>query len=231
MVGDASSMDASTAPPRIQRHERETPRTVPWFMIGAPERAHTFALLLHGLGQRAARVAEQLAPAAAPGVCLVVPEALSRALPHPGAERAGASWSTGEDAEADLVDNMRYLDGLADELLTRTPEGARRLLLGFSQGGMTVARWLARRPRAWDRVVLWGSAIPDDVDPMRLRAGLGETELVVAIGDDDRFVTPERLERARGALDALHPGWRAHHHAGGHEMSAEVLAELLEAGR
>lgn len=222
-------MDAPPSRPAIQAMQRETPRTVPWFLIGEPERAHTLALLLHGLGQRAARVAQQLSPAVGDGVCLVVPEALSRSLPHPGAERAGASWSTGEDAEADLTDNVRYLDALTDELFERTPGDARRILVGFSQGGMTVARWLARRPRAWDRVVLWGSAIPGDVEPSRLRAGLGQTELVVALGDKDRFVTPERLERARGALDLLHPGWRAHHYAGGHEMSPSVLAELLGA--
>ncbi len=224
-------MDAVPPRSRVRSLRRVTPRTVPWFMVGEPEAAHTFALLLHGLGQRAHRVAERLEPSVPEGVCLVVPEALSRALPRPGAERAGASWSTGEDADADLTDNARYLDDLTDELTERLSVDARRVLLGFSQGGLTAARWLGRRARAWDRMVVWGSALPADVDRPRLRAHLGDAELVVAVGDQDPFVTPERLEQARVDYTALRPDWRHHPFAGGHEMRGDTLAELLEATR
>lgn len=210
----------------IESHTWSTPRTVPWYVVHGEGQVHTVAVVLHGLGQRAGRLAEALAPAAGPGTCLVLPEGLSRSLPRPGAARAGASWSTGEDAELDLADNLRYLGDLADELDRRWP-GARKLLVGFSQGGLMLARWLAHAPRPWHRVVLWAAALPRDVDPVAFRAGLGQAELVLAVGDRDPFVTADAVAWVRGRLESAGLQWRAHRFAGAHEIPPEQLAEVL----
>lgn len=209
----------------LQAETFTTPRTVPWFHVGETEAPEVLTLVLHGLGQRARPVAEALAPVVRPGQLVVVPEALARALPRPMAPKAIACWSTGEDAADDLSDNVAYLDGLLAHLRGRFRPG-RLQLLGFSQGGLTAARWIGQRAQPWSRVVLWASSFAADVDPAAFRENLGEAELVVALGDADPFATPEGLARARGTLEGLGLGWRLHRFAGGHELPPAAFAEV-----
>lgn len=206
-------------------HQLVTPRTVPWYLVGDAQRPETVVFVLHGLGQRAARLAGRLSPASRPDRVLVVPEAPSRYLPHPGAQKSGAAWSTGDDAAADLRDNLLYLDALRADMWRRF--GARHhVLVGFSQGGLTAARWLSHRQHAWDKVVLWGAPLPRDIEPAAFRAGLGGAELVLAVGDADPFVTPEGERTVLAALDQMCVPFRVHRYAGAHEVLAAPFAEV-----
>lgn len=211
----------------LSSHTYVTPRTVPWHLVGDTDGpVDMLVVVLHGLGERAIDVARALEPAAAPGRVLLLPEGLSRSLPRPMAPRAGASWSTGDDAGIDLADNLRYLDGLLGEVrLTLRPRRLR--LVGFSQGGLTAARWVAHRTHPWEQVVLWAAALPGDVDPAALRAGLGAAGLVMVLGDADPMVTPQARSVVRDRLDALGLPWRLHPFAGGHELPPAVLSEVL----
>ncbi|MCB9745199.1 MAG: hypothetical protein H6740_21600 [Alphaproteobacteria bacterium] len=203
-----------------------TQRTAPWFVVGEAERPDVAWFVLHGLGQRAGRLAQSLETSTPPGTALVLPEGLSRALPRPGAERAGASWSTGEDARIDLADNLAWLEGLREHLDAQW-QPRRWGLLGFSQGGLTAARWLAHGEARWDRVVLWGSPIPSDVSPHRLRSALGPTVLELAIGEQDPYAPPEVMAQAEQRLDALGHPWRLHRFSGGHEIPPQALREVI----
>jgi len=205
-----------------------TRRTVPWFLVGERDNPDVVTVVLHGLGQRAAPVAESLAATVRPGQLLVVPEALNRALPRPGAPKAMACWSTGEDAAADLADNVAYLDSLRDHVQARFQPRSWQLV-GFSQGGLTAARWIGQRAHDWDRVVLWASPVPGDVDPHRFRKNLGDAELVVALGDDDPYATHVGMARAKVALDALGLKWRMHRFAGRHEVPPAEFAAVTGA--
>jgi predicted esterase len=232
----ASTPAASTRAPAVQAHQFVTPRTVPWFTVGdAAGRPSTVLLVLHGLGQRAGALARHLASVADAETLLVVPEALARALPQPGAPRAGACWSTGEDFEADLTDNVTWLSAMLDQIQQRwAPKSL--IAVGFSQGGMTLARWLAHAGaqggalpihQAW----LWGASLPDALDLSHLARGLGPVELVLAVGDADPFVTPERraalLSRLPPAGTPDAPRWRLHPYSGAHVLDAATLVEAL----
>lgn len=225
-------------PRAIQAHQHITPRTVPWFTVGdAAGKPSTVLLVLHGLGQRAGMLARHLVSVADERTLLVVPEALARALPQPGAPRAGACWSTGEDLEADLADNTTWLNTVLGEIQSRwAPE--RIIAVGFSQGGMTLARWLAwtgarGRSLPFHQAWLWGAALPDTLNMTNFALGLGQAELVLAVGDADPMVTPDRraalLKRLppSGAPDA--PRWRVHPYVGGHVLEASALVDALRA--
>lgn len=203
-----------------------TQRTAPWYVVGEAERPRMVWFVLHGLGQRAQRLASKLEHAAPEGVALVLPEGLSRALPHPGAPRAGASWSSGEDAHIDLTDNLAWLEGLRAQLEQDWPD-ARWGLLGFSQGGLTATRWLAHGEARWSRVVLWAAPIAQDVDPTRLRAALGEATLELALGDEDPYAPAPARSAAAQRLDDLGHPWRLHRFAGGHELPPAVFTEVI----
>lgn len=210
----------------LAAHRWVTPRTVPWYEASDGGPVHTVVLVLHGLQQRAHDLAAPLAHLGRDGLALVFPEGLSRALPRPGAPRAGASWSTGDDAEMDLADNLLYLDAFADSLTPRWPE-ARKILVGFSQGGLMAARWVARRPLPWTRVVLWAASVPRDVDLAAFRTNLGAAELVLALGDVDPMVDPAAVDALLDRLARAGLGWRHLSFEGGHELPPDQLMRAL----
>lgn len=208
----------------MERFVFTTPRQVPWFACGDLEAPETLVMVLHGLGQRAEQVASIMPTV--PGTVFVLPEALGRYLPRPGAPKSGASWSTGDDGALDGEDNQRYLDALLEAVSARWPT-SRRMLLGFSQGGLTVSRWLARSPQRFDRVVMWASVVPPDVDIAAFREGLGDAELVLVGGEQDRFITPQIVDWMRQRLDEGGLHWRPHTYAGDHVIVPDVLAEVV----
>ena len=121
---------------------------------------------------------------------------------------------------------LTYLDGLRAEISRRwAPK--RWILVDFSQGGLTIARWLARRQHHWDRVVLWAAIVPGDVSVEGFQRGMAGRELELVLGDRDEFLTPERLAQARGRYDGLGVPWRLHRYDGRHEVTPDAFAQVL----
>ncbi|MFN3597256.1 MAG: alpha/beta hydrolase [Rubricoccaceae bacterium] len=196
----------------------------------------------HGYGQLARFFLRHFRVAETPGRLVVAPEALSRFYldgDGPGGpgryERVAACWMTRDDREADIADNVRYLDDVLVAACARA--GADPLAIplvgfGFSQGAATVARWgarsplLARRARRLHRLVLWGATLPPDLDPGAHRAWLGEAGLTLVAGDADPYATPARVAAETRRLAAAGLRARVVSYSGGHRLHAETLRRL-----
>ena len=176
------------------------PRTARLYTLGASDAPETW-LALHGYGQLGRFFARRLAPHAGPQRRILVPEAPSRFYLDGAYRRVGASWMTREERTSDIADTHAYLDAVVadgrsrttmEETVTddETARGATPPLVGFgfSQGGMVLVRYAAARPGLFSRLVLWGSAPPDDVD---LSDAL-LPPLTFVLGTDDAYLTPER---------------------------------------
>ena len=173
----------------------------------------------------------------APGRLLVAPEALSRFYTDDDHRRVGASWMTREDREAEIDDYVRYLDGVLVDVCARhaaDPHAVRLVVLGFSQGAATAARWLAlsprlaeRTPRA-DRLVLWGAGLPHDLDLHDARRWLADADLTLVVGDEDAYATPERVADVEARLAAADVPYRLLRYPGGHRIERAVLTTLAD---
>jgi len=154
-------------------------------------------------------------PHAGPQRRIVVPEAPARFYLGDDYKRVGASWMTREERLSDIADTHAYLDAVLDGL--DAPVHG----LGFSQGGMVLARYAAARPGRFARLVLWGSAPPDDVD----LAAATLPPLTFVLGDSDDYLTPERRAALAIRLDGV-PHTTVTY-GGGHRLHAETLAAQL----
>jgi predicted esterase len=213
----------------------EVRRTARFFSLGAEAaRAQELWIVLHGHGQLAERFLAWFAVLHDGATHVVAPEALSRFYLGTGTdgrhlEQIGATWLTREDREADLQDHLRYLDDLLRYLLAQCPASPRITVLGFSQGSVMAARWLATGPAGMSRVLLWGTPMPDDVDPAILARRQQGASLRLVAGDSDRYAPAAILERQATTLRqhgldaALLP------FPGGHTIPEEVLLQV--AGR
>jgi predicted esterase len=220
----------------MHTHHLPVSRSARYLTLG-PETgtARELWIVLHGYSQLAERFLRPFVALDDGATLVVAPEALSRfylettpAGRH--GDTVGATWLTREDREADLADHLRYLDQLVRHLHDGFATWRPRLnVLGFSQGSVMAARWMAQGTLHPDRLVLWGTPLPRDVPPELLAPRLGATRVELVAGDQDPFVPAGTIEAGAGALAALGATARARRFAGGHAMQRAAL--LAAAGR
>ncbi len=163
----------------------------------------------------------------------------------------GASWMTREDRENEITDYVGFLDGVLDEVLDEVSNegpddvpdeipgevpdevsdesgGAipRVTVLGFSQGAHTVCRWVVAGEVAVERIILWGSYLPDDLDLDRGPDRLRSAELILVRGVLDQFITEEVHARQEKKLEELGIPFETITHSGGHELDSAVLRQI-----
>lgn len=216
-------------------HHLPVSRTARYFTLGQTgETVRELWIALHGYGQLAERFVAQLAPLDDGTTLIAAPEALSRFYLETGldgrhGEVVGATWLTREDRQADLDDHLGYLDRLVSHLLAALPQRPRVGVLGFSQGSVMAARWLARGGLIPDSLILWGTPLPADVTPAVLGARLHGRTVVFAAGDRDPYVPAGSIETAAASLQELGVDARAIRFTGGHLIPPLPL--LRAAGR
>ena len=162
---------------------------------------------------------------------IVAPEALSRFyegdLNSHRAAPVGASWMTREERESEIVDYIDYLDQLHASVLARL-ELARVpvTVLGFSQGGATAARWVAKGRVAPQRLLMWGSALPPELDLAAAGTPIRRTETYFVVGRTDIYITPKIVDRERLRLEAVDFPFNLISFDGGHRLDDETLRQF-----
>ena len=218
----------------MKAHRLEVRRSARWYALGEPG-AHTREVwvVLHGYRQLASRFLRRFEPLDDGSRWLVAPEALSRFYVeeqvgrHGPGSLVGGTWMTREDREAEIADYVAYLDRLADVLFERVERTSVRLVvLGFSQGVATAARWTTHGVRPPDALVVWGDTLPPDLDEVRARRVLPALDLVVVRGEAD----PSRRPAEEAKDDARLEAWGARPwalaHAGGHRVDEAPLRQV-----
>ena len=215
-----------------EAHRLVVPRTARFWTAG-PLEADTkqIWILCHGYGQLAEEILDSARALAEAGVkrCLVAPEGLSRFY-HGDHERIGASWMTREERLEEIRDYLMYLDLVHDRLFAIVErEAVKLVMLGFSQGGATAARWALRGKGTVDRLVLWGSALPPEIDgDVELLTRLRQTPLTLVAGTRDRFVDQKSWDQECQRLRSLGVSFGELRFEGGHRLDDDTLRALAE---
>ncbi|HYE57335.1 MAG TPA: hypothetical protein VD948_02470 [Rhodothermales bacterium] len=216
--------DGRVEAPGLPAYERfEIRRRVRYVALGATKAPEVW-IALHGYGQLAAYFARPFRRLAGAHRRVLLPEAPSRFYLDDTYRRIGASWMTREDREAEIADLVAYLDAFAAHAV---PPGARLCGLGFSQGAHTLSRWAAFGHTPLHRLVLWGAGLPDDLDLAAHRGRLQPLTLVV--GDDDHFLTPERMAAHAQRVEAAALPCEVVRYDGDHRIDEAVLRQVLGA--
>ena len=211
----------------IQEHHLSTTRTARYYTLGPPAgAARQIWFVLHGYGQLAGRFLSAFQCLDDGTRCLIAPEALSRFYLGEATARhdkVGASWMTREDRLADIADYVRYLDALHADVMRGREDGEGVIVLGFSQGTATAARWLALGAARADQLILYGGEVPPDLDLAAARERWKNMELILVAGSQDSYITPKILARDEERLRTHGIAYRVERFEGGHELVPEVL--------
>ena len=220
-----------------ERHIAVT-RTARYYMLGEPgETTKDVWFVCHGYGQLASNFIREFECIAEPHRLIVAPEALNRyyistAVEFHGPEsKVGATWMTREDRDSEIADYVGYLDDLYNEILADV--GSRNVpvtVLGFSQGGATVNRWLTRGSSRADRLLMWGCLLASDSDLNQAAGFFKDVALTLIYGTRDQFADTKMISDYEEVLKSYGIPYDVVTFDGGHRMDRETLRLLAGPG-
>jgi predicted esterase len=200
--------------------EIKTSKTQRYFTHGDLKKTTKLLIVLHGYGQLAEhfiRKFHQLPE----NYYIVAPEAMHHFYLNGSSGRVGASWMTKENRINNITDNNEYLNNLVDFLQTEN-EFSELLVLGFSQGGATAARWNAQR-KDIDQLILWASVFPPDLEESSFSNSKNGT---FVIGKQDEFYDAVAQDKEINKYRSL--GFEIVVYDGKHDIDADTLKNLLD---
>jgi predicted esterase len=205
-------------------HEFISTKTFRYTTIGNPKKASKLMIVLHGYGQLVEYFVRKF-EGLDEDVFIVAPEGMHRFYLKGSSGRVGASWMTKEAREADIHDNIHWLNGLF-ELIQKKHSFEKTILLGFSQGGATAARWYENSTIQFDHLVMWASIFPPDLQ-MNLKSTTVKTgKNIFVLGNDDPFFNSEEQSKVLEFYKTIDFGLIQY--KGNHDIDLATLKVLLE---
>ncbi|MCF8415911.1 MAG: hypothetical protein K9G40_06685 [Crocinitomicaceae bacterium] len=205
-------------------HEFISTKTFRYITIGNPKKASKLLIVLHGYGQLVEYFVRKF-DGLKEDVFIVAPEGMHRFYLKGSSGRVGASWMTKEAREADIHDNIHWLNQL-NELIQKEQSFEKTILLGFSQGGATAARWYENSTIQFDHLVMWASVFPPDLQ-MNLKSTTVKTEKnIFVLGNDDPFFNSEEQSKVLEFYKTIDFGLIQYN--GNHDIDLATLKVLLE---
>lgn len=208
-------------------HQLVVPRTARYFTLGEIEgELDSVWFVCHGYGQLASEFIRSASALEHERRLIIAPEGLSRFY-HEDHKTIGASWMTREDRGREMADYVRYLDLLHDQIFQLVSRSAVQVtVLGFSQGTATASRWAVRGGVSVDHLILWGQALPPELDDETSLAPLRSLRLSLVCGTRDELFPQTQREEQRLRLARHDVPFTEAEFPGGHRLDDDTLRRL-----
>jgi predicted esterase len=198
-------------------------KTARYATFGQPEIAETVWIVLHGYGQLAEYFIRKFHCLDPTKNFVIAPEGMHRFYLEGSSGRVGASWMTKEAREADIADNMEFLNQLWDTI-TQQYHYTNKVLLGFSQGGATAARWHELGNYEATYFVLWASVFPPDLQFEPTKNAFVHSKNYFVLGNDDPYYTLSKRTEMTASIAPL--GFDHLSFEGKHTIHSETLQRI-----
>lgn len=182
--------------------------------------AKKLVVALHGYGQLSTFFSRKFDGLDELGFDFAIPEGMHRFYREGSSGRVGASWMTKEERESDITDNNEYLKRFFE---IHAKNYDQIILLGFSQGGATAARYYCENKTQFHGLILWANVIPPDIEPLNSRFD-GENAFFV-LGNEDEFFPIEKQKEVLTLHQEL--GLNVVSFTGKHDIDKETLHSIL----
>ncbi|MBS1514550.1 MAG: dienelactone hydrolase family protein [Bacteroidetes bacterium] len=191
------------------------------------ENVTTVMFVLHGYGMPAAKFLEEFSSLDNNSTLIVAPEGLSRFYTKGFYGNIGASWMTKEDRDFEISDYVNYLDEVYTEVLSKLKQTEKIIILGFSQGGATAARWAASGKSKTDVLIIHSSDIPKDTDFEKLKVKNEFMKIFCLYGNEDKEIRKENFENSVKLLKENEIQFEYNGFNGGHEVSIDSIQKII----
>lgn len=209
----------------MKQHSIVVPKTARYFQLGecSPETRHVW-FVCHGYGQLASYFLKKFEAIVAPDTVVIAPEGLHRFYTEGFSGRIGASWMTKEDRLDDIRDYVSLLSEVHKTIMQQLSHPVKVHVLGFSQGGATVTRWLSQANVNVDTLVLWCAFFPPDVTWEKHP----HTNTHIVLASDDVFISKAEGEKQLQDLREAGVPFTSHQFEGKHTIDAVMLQQLAQ---
>ena len=209
-------------------HKIVVPRTAHYYTLGeATEKTKNLWLICHGMGQNADDFIKNFECIADDENFVVAPEGLNKSYWNGFDGPAVASWMTRRHRLDEIADFSHFLHSIYHHFVAQCADNVKVILLGFSQGCATQARYIMEKMPHFDSLILCGGGMPEDLNYGEKLRYWSDKNIYFVCGDKDKFITPE--------LIAKHDLLLKHHHLhiaekiffeGKHELTEVPILEI-----
>lgn len=199
-------------------------------LLGNPDIATNFWLVLHGYGQLAENFQKHFENWDLDQHYFVFPNALNYFYLKSGKGEVGASWMTKCERENDISDNNTYLNNVYKQLILPYIKKSQQhfYVIGFSQGAATLIRWLAMENISIEKIILWGAIFPPDMEQEKYLINLKQTEWWYFIGTEDEFISKEEKEKQKQFFQSQKFSIHWIEYEGKHAFNGKLLSDTLK---
>jgi len=159
---------------------------------------------------------------------VVAPEGLNRFYEKDFGGPVVASWMTKRDRLHEIKDNGNYLSGLYQHFLAQLPQGCKKTIMAFSQGGTIAFRWLHQKKVEVDNVIPYACWIPEDIDLIASKTDLNVPQLLFTYGKEDQFLTEKYIAMVGDVINKSNVKMTFLPYTGDHRISKEQLKLIFE---
>lgn len=202
-------------------HKLIAQKTYRYHQIGNLEKTTHLLIVLHGYGQLSEFFIRKFNDVPE-NFLVIAPEGMHRFYINGTSGRVGASWMTKEERESDIMDNLNWLTQLLNDLKAKK-KFEKIILLGFSQGGATAARWYYSSKYEFNHLILWASVFPPDLDKPK---NSENSENYFVIGTKDEFYNDEAQKTEINFYKKI--GFRTQMFEGKHDIEINTLNRIIE---
>jgi len=213
----------------MQAHRLKVQRTAHYYTIGTPgKHIKRFWLVCHGYGQAAGKFIYKFEEMDDGETFILAAEGLSRFYFGGFTGEVGASWMTKENRSDEIDDYLNLLQTLYDQYVSQFADSVQITFMGFSQGGTTITRFGLLNKPLFHHLILWGTNFAHDINFKDEQEFLADKKIILAIGKEDEFLTPERVEKVKDFAEKHHIKYETVWFEGKHEVPRKVLHQIAE---
>ena len=200
----------------------------PYYKAGTvSESTKTIWLIFHGYGQLASEFTGSFSELVSEDHCLIFLQGLSRFYLKGIDKKIGANWMTSHDRELDITNYISYINQVFAHEVKPYLDKVELNILGFSQGGHTASRWIYQSNINYNKLVLWGSGLANEIDEKIIKEFFSHRKNLLVIGDRDRYIDIEQLQKTKKRYATIGFSYQLIEYAGGHDIYPEVLKQLI----
>ena len=204
----------------IQEFGLAVSKKMRYYTLGNAKKADTLLIALHGFGQLSKFFIKKF-EFLPENYLILAPEGMHRFYLQGNSGRVGASWMTKEARELDIEENTIALKTLLEKVKNEK-QFSKIILLGFSQGGATAARWYFSDDEQFDHLILWASVFPPDLEKPALETN---SKNYFVLGNQDEYYSEAQQLSQIAAYKEI--GFNTIHFEGKHDIQQATLSELL----
>lgn len=203
-----------------KKHNILVNRSATYYSLGDISTAKTLWFVFHGYGMLAQYFIKKFEPIVDDSTCVIAPEGLSKFYVNGFPGKVGASWMTKDGREDEIKDYIQYLNQLYTSVISKVTPDIKVNLVGFSQGGATVSRWVENGNISFSNLILWSSVFPEDINFESIPTTVNT---FILRGDNDQFATEQYVLDQKKIVDNSSLKYKFIEFKGGHNIPKEVL--------